>query len=126
MKKIIATEKAPAAIGPYSQATQAGNMVFVSGQLPVDPQTGAFPGDDIQLQAKQSLQNLQVVLDKVEIGLENVLKTTVFLTDIQDFQAFNEVYADFFHKDCPARSCIQVAALPKGARLEIEAIAVRG
>lgn len=122
-KEIVATEKAPKAIGPYSQGTKSGGFVFVSGQLPVDPATGEFPAAGIKEQAVQSLKNVKAVLEASGSSLENVLKTTVFLQDIKDFTAFNEVYAEFFKTDCPARSCIQIAALPKGALVEVEAIA---
>ncbi len=123
-KEIIATENAPKAIGPYSQGTKSGGFVFVSGQLPVNPTTGEFPLGGIEEQAQQSLKNVKAVLEAGGSCLENVLKTTVFLQDIKDFAAFNAVYAEFFKIDCPARSCIQIAALPKNALVEVEAIAV--
>jgi 2-iminobutanoate/2-iminopropanoate deaminase len=122
-KEIIATENAPKAIGPYSQGTKSGGLIFVSGQLPVNAATGEFPVGGIEEQAKQSLKNVKAVLEAGGSCLENVLKTTVFLQDIKDFAAFNAVYAEFFKTDCPARSCIQIAALPKGALVEVEAIA---
>ena len=122
-KEMIATEKAPKAIGPYSQGIKSGGFAFVSGQLPVDPVTGEFPAGGIKEQARQSLQNVKSVLEAAGSSLDNVLKTTVFLKDISDFAAFNAIYTEFFKTDCPARSCIQIAALPKGALIEVEAIA---
>ena len=127
MSKVIHTEKAPAAIGPYSQAVAAsGEFIFVSGQLPIDPETGKFAGDDIAAQTEQSLKNIRSILQAAGADLENVVKTTVLLENISDFAAMNEVYAQFFTKDCPARAAFEVAALPKGALVEIEAIAVKG
>ncbi|MCQ2405593.1 MAG: RidA family protein [Oscillospiraceae bacterium] len=123
MKKIIATEKAPGAIGPYSQGIAANGFVFVSGQIPIDPATGAFAGEDIKAQTKQSIMNVKAVLEEAGLGLENVCKTTVFLKNMGDFAAMNEVYAEYFCGDCPARAAVEVAALPKGALVEIEAIA---
>lgn len=125
MKNIIATEKAPGAIGPYSQAVEAGNMIFASGQLPIDPATGEFAGETIEEQTKQSLTNLKNILESAGYSLDGVVKTTVFLSDIAEFAAMNGVYAQFFQTDCPARSAFQVANLPKGAKVEIEAIAVK-
>ena len=125
MKNIISTDKAPAAIGPYSQATEANGFVFVSGQLPIDPATGAFPGDDIAAQTRQSLTNVGEILKEAGLGFADVVKATVFLADIADFAAMNEVYGEFFKAPCPARAAFQVAALPKNARVEIEAVAVR-
>ena len=125
MKEIFYTEKAPKAIGPYSQGVGAsGKLLFVSGQIPVNPETGIFAGDDIKSQTYQSLLNLKAVLETAGGSLENVVKTTVFLQDMGDFAAMNEVYGTFFQKDCPARSAVAVAALPRDARVEIEAIAV--
>ena len=121
----IATNKAPAAIGPYSQAVQAGNTVYVSGQIPIDPGTGAFPSDDIREQTAVSLNNIKAILNEAGLDLSNVVKTTVLLSDINDFTAMNEVYATFFAEPFPARAAFQAANLPKGARVEIEAIAVR-
>jgi len=123
--KVIRTEKAPAAIGPYSQALDAGDTVFVSGQIPVDPATGEMAAD-VRAQAAQSLTNLKNILAEAGLGMSDVIKTTVFLSDLGDFAAVNEVYASFFSEPYPARSCVQVAAIPKGAKLEIECIAVRG
>lgn len=123
MKTIISTPAAPGAIGPYSQAAAAAGLVFVSGQLPLDPETGAFAPGGVREQAAQSLKNLCAILAAAGCGTEDVVKTTVFLHDIADFAAVNEVYAAFFPERCPARSAVQVAALPKGALVEIEAIA---
>lgn len=124
--KSIQTEKAPAAIGPYSQAIDSGaGLVFVSGQLPVDPATGAFPEGGVQAQTRQSLTNAKSILEAAGLGLQNVVKTTVFLADMADFAAMNEVYAQFFSAPFPARSAVAVKTLPKGALLEIECIAVR-
>jgi 2-iminobutanoate/2-iminopropanoate deaminase len=122
MKKVISTSKAPAAIGPYSQAIEVGNLVFVSGQIPVDPATGKVE-DDVKAQARQSLTNLSNILDEAGLSMENIAKTTVFLADIADFVAVNEVYATFFSGAFPARSAVAVKDLPKGVKLEIEAIA---
>ena len=124
MNQAIHTDNAPAAIGPYSQAVKAGNTIYVSGQLPVDPATGEFAGDDIAAQTKQSLTNIKNILEKAGAGMENVVKTTVLLSDINDFVAMNEVYATFFKEPFPARAAFQVAAIPKGAKVEIEAVAV--
>ena len=123
MKKVLATTKAPAAIGPYSQAIRADKFVFVSGQLPIDPATGEFAGDDIAAQTRQSLTNIQNILASEGLTMANVVKTTVLLKNISDFGAMNEVYATFFENDCPARAAFEVAALPKAALGEIEAIA---
>lgn len=125
-KEIVSTKKAPAAIGPYSQGTVAKGFVFVSGQIPVNPETGAMP-EGIEAQARQSMQNLKSVLEASGTPMENVLKTTCFLADIKDFAAFNAVYAEFFPAgEAPARSAVQVAAIPKGALCEVECIALRG
>ena len=124
MKKALATTQAPAAIGPYSQAIRADKFVFVSGQLPIDPATGEFAGDDIAAQAKQSLTNIQNILASDGLTMATVVKTTVLLKNIGDFGAMNEVYATFFEGDCPARAAFEVAALPKGALVEIEALRV--
>ena len=125
MKNIIATEKAPAAIGPYSQAVEAAGLVFISGQLPIDPATGAFAGDTIEAQTRQSLENIRSILEKAGLGMDSVVKTTVLLSSIGDFAAMNGVYAEYFKADCPARAAFEVAALPKAALVEIEAIAAR-
>ena len=122
----VHTEKAPAAIGPYSQAIDSGaGLVFVSGQLPIDPSTGAFPQGGVAEQTRQSLTNAKAILSAAGLGLENVVKTTVFLADMGDFAAMNEVYAQFFSAPYPARSAVAVKTLPKGALVEIECIAVR-
>jgi 2-iminobutanoate/2-iminopropanoate deaminase len=123
--KPIRTDKAPAAIGPYSQAIANGSLIFTSGQIPIDPATGELCNRDIATAARQVLRNLQGVLVAGGADLRTVIKTTVFLRDIRDFQAFNAVYAEFFKEPFPARSCVQVAALPKDALVEIEAVAVR-
>lgn len=124
MIKRISTDKAPAAIGPYSQALDTGNMLFISGQIPIDPQTGNM-ADTVEEQAKQVLTNVQNILAEAGLTMANVVKTTVFLSDLGDFAKVNEVYASFFAEPYPARSCVQVAAIPKGAKVEIETIAVR-
>jgi len=121
--KQINTEKAPAAIGPYSQAIEANNMVFVSGQLPIDPSTGNFVEGGAPEQARQSLTNAKAILNEAGLDLNNVIKTTVLLADIADFAAVNEVYASFFSAPFPARSAFAVKDLPKGALVEIELIA---
>ena len=123
MRTIIATEKAPAAIGPYSQANKFGNLVITSGQLPIDMATGAFP-EGIEAQTKASLENVKTILENAGSSMDKVLKTTVFLKDINDFAAMNGVYATFFSEGSyPSRSAIDVARLPKDALVEIEAIA---
>ena len=124
MKKVLATTNAPAAIGPYSQAIRADKFVFVSGQLPIDPATGEFAGEDIAAQTRQSLTNISNILASEGLSMENVVKTTVLLKNIGDFGAMNEVYATFFQADCPARAAFEVSALPKNALVEIEAIAL--
>ena len=121
----ISTTAAPAAIGPYSQAIEANGTVYVSGQLPIDPATGEFAPGGIQAQARQSLTNMKNILAEAGLTMQNVAKVTVLLADIADFAAVNEVYAEFFSAPFPARSAFQVAALPKGAGVEIEAIAVK-
>lgn len=123
MKKIIATEAAPGAIGPYSQAVRAGDMIFVSGQLPIDPATGAFAGDDIASQTRQSLNNIRQILMSEGASMEDVVRTGVFLKDMNQFGDMNQVYGTFFEKDCPARAAVEVARLPKDALVEIEAVA---
>ena len=123
--KSITTEKAPAAVGPYSQAVVAGNLVFVSGQIPVDPATGNIP-EDIVDQARQALTNLGEVLRASGSGLDKAVKVTVFITDISAFRKVNEVYAEFFKEPCPSRSCVEVSKLPKGVKIEIDAIGIIG
>jgi 2-iminobutanoate/2-iminopropanoate deaminase len=124
MKKIISTNEAPAAVGPYSQAVRAGLMVFCAGQIPLDPKSGQIESQDVGEQAKRVLENIGAVLQAAQLSFSHVVKTTVFLTDLADFQTVNEIYARFFRDNPPARSTIQVSALPKGARVEIEAIAI--
>jgi 2-iminobutanoate/2-iminopropanoate deaminase len=124
MKKAISTSNAPAAIGPYSQAIQAGNIVYVSGQIPIDPATGSFVEGGIKEQTRQSLTNVNAILEEAGLTLANVVKTTVFLADIADFADMNSVYAEFFSEPYPARSAVAVKSLPKGALVEIEVVAV--
>lgn len=125
MNKQISTDKAPAAIGPYSQAIEAGGMVFASGQLPIDPATGAFFEGGVKEQTRQSLTNAQNILREAGIDLSHVVKTTVFLSDMANFGAMNEVYAEFFTQPFPARSAVAVKTLPKDALVEVECIAVK-
>lgn len=122
--KTISTEKAPAAIGPYSQAIEANGFVYASGQLPIDPATGEFP-EGIKAQTRQSLTNAKAILEAAGLSMKNVVKTTVLLADIADFGAMNEVYAEFFSEPFPARSAFAVKSVPKGALVEIECIAAR-
>ena len=123
--KAISTEKAPAAIGPYSQAIESNGMVFVSGQLPIDPETGLFASSDIMGQTRQSLTNMRNILESEGLYLSNVVQTTVFLSDMNNFAAMNEVYSSFFSSPFPARSAVAVKTLPKDALVEIECIAAR-
>ncbi|HWP51630.1 MAG TPA: RidA family protein [Clostridia bacterium] len=124
MKQVISTEKAPAAIGPYSQGISANGLIITSGQLPIDPATGAMP-EGIEAQTRQSLTNCRHVLVTAGVTMDNVIKTTVFLSDMNNFAAMNGVYATFFDGVCPARSAVEVARLPKDALVEIECIAVK-
>ena len=124
MKKILSTNEAPAAVGPYSQAVRAGSMVFCAGQIPLDPKSGQIVSQDVAEQTRRVLDNLTAVLKSERLTLSDVVKTTVFVTDLADFQMINEIYAKYFSTQPPARSTVQVAALPKAARVEIEAIAV--
>ena len=124
MKEIVSTENAPGAIGPYSQAIRANGMVFCSGQIPIDTSTGEFVSDDVAEQTEQVLKNLGAVLEAAGTGLENIVKTTVFLADMNDFAAMNEVYAGYFSDNKPARATVQAAGLPKNARVEIDCIAL--
>lgn len=124
MKEIIATDRAPRAIGPYSQAVRVGNLVFASGQIPIDPATGEFVAGGIAEQTEQVLRNLSAVLEAASSGLNQIVKTTVFLADMNDFTAMNEVYGRFFGESPPARATVQAARLPRDAKVEIEAIAV--
>lgn len=121
-RKIISTDKAPSAIGPYSQGIATGGFAYTSGQLPIDPATGEMP-DTIEAQAEQSLKNVAAILEAAGTSLANAVKLTVFLKDMNDFAAVNEVYARFFQGDFPARSAVEVARLPKDAKIEIEAVA---
>jgi len=122
--KLIATEKAPAAIGPYSQGVHAGNMIFTSGQLPINPETGELIKGDIQQATRYSLDNVKAILSASGATLEDVVKVTVFVTDINNFSLINEVYAEYFTNHKPARSLVEVSNLPKGGEIEIEAIAI--
>lgn len=124
MNQALHTEKAPAAIGPYSQGVRSGNTIYVSGQLPINPETGEFAGDDIRTQTRQSLTNIREILAAAGADMSTIVKTTVLLQDIADFAAMNEVYAEFFSEPYPARAAFQAAAIPKGAKVEIEAVAV--
>jgi len=125
VSKVISTDKAPAAIGPYSQARDLGSMILTSGQIPLDPATGVFP-EGIEAQTRQSLRNIRAILEAAGTDMDHVVKTTVFLSDMNDFAAMNKVYAEFFTEGSyPARSAVEVARLPKDALIEIEAIAVR-
>lgn len=123
-KEVIKTAKAPGAIGPYSQGIKAGNLIFTSGQIPINPATGELVNDDIKKAAVQVFENLKAILEEAGSSLDNAVKTVVYLKDINDFGAVNEVYASYFTGDYPARSCFQVAKLPKDALLEIEVIAL--
>ncbi len=123
MKELIKTDNAPAAIGPYSQAAKVGNLLFVSGQLPLDPKTMEFVGDDIASQTEQSLKNLIAIVEAAGSNVEKIVKVNIFLADIKDFAAMNEVYAKFFTTNPPARAAVEVANLPKYAKVEIEAVA---
>ena len=121
----IATTQAPSAIGPYSQAIQVGNFVYASGQIPIDPATGAIVDGDIKAQTRQSLNNVKAILAEAGLSMRNVVKTTVFMADMNDFADMNSVYAEFFTEPYPARSAVAVKALPKGAQVEIEVIAAK-
>lgn len=126
MKKIISTEKAPAAIGPYSQAIEVNNMVFTSGVIPIIPETGELVSGGIEEQADQAIGNLAALLAEAGVDMDNVIKTTVFIKDMNDFTKVNEVYAKYFTSQFPARSCVEVARLPKDVLIEIEAIGMKG
>ena len=126
MKKIISTDKAPAAIGPYSQAIEVNNMVFTSGVIPINPATGELVTGTIEEQAEQAIGNLAALLKESGVAMENVVKTTVFIKDMNDFAKINEVYAKYFTSQFPARSCVEVARLPKDVLIEIEAIGIKG
>ena len=124
VKEIVATERAPRAIGPYSQAVRAGNLLFASGQIPIDPATGEFVAGGVAEQTDQVMRNLSAVFEAAGASLKQVVKTTVFLADMNDFTAMNEVYGRFFGENPPARATVQAARLPRDAQVEIEAIAV--
>ncbi len=123
-KRTFSTENAPAAIGPYSQAVRAGNLLFISGQLPADPTTGVFSGESVAEQTRQSIKNISAILNAAGLTLHDVVKTTVFLKDMNTFVEMNSVYGEFFATEPPARACVEVARLPKDALVEIEAVAV--
>jgi 2-iminobutanoate/2-iminopropanoate deaminase len=124
MKKIISTSEAPAAIGPYSQAVRVGSTIYCAGQIPLDPKSGQIISKDISEQTRRVLDNIDAVLKAEGLSFQNIVKTTIFLTDLGDFQTVNEIYASYFKQAPPARSTVQVPALPKGAQIEIEVIAV--
>ena len=124
--KVINTKNAPAAIGPYSQAIEVNGFVYTSGQLPINPETGEFAGSDIKSQTEQSLKNVKAILEEAGLTMQNVVKTTVFLADMADFAAMNEVYSSYFSEPYPARSAVAVKTLPKGALVEIECVACKG
>ncbi|HIY52348.1 MAG TPA: RidA family protein [Candidatus Agathobaculum merdavium] len=126
VKEILHTDLAPAAVGPYSQAVAANNMIFTSGQIPINPKTGKIEATTIEEQTEQVMQNLHCVLAEGGVAFDRVIKTTCFLADMNDFAAFNSVYGKYFPEGAPARSCVQVAALPMGAKVEVEVIAVQG
>ena len=123
-KQIINTKNAPAAIGPYSQAVKVGNLLFTSGQIPLDPNTGEMVIDDIKKATERSLENVKAILEEAGTNLSKVIKTTVFIKDMNDFAAVNEVYGKYFSENQPARSCVEVARLPKDCKVEIEVIAL--
>lgn len=123
MKTVIFTDKAPAAIGPYSQAIKAGGMIFISGQIPVNPATNEIPAD-VEAQTRQVLENLTAILKSQGLGMDAVVKTSVFIKDMNDFGKINTIYGEYFKNDPPARACVEVARLPKDVLVEIEAIAV--
>ncbi|MBR3866889.1 MAG: RidA family protein [Butyricicoccus sp.] len=125
MKQIIHTELAPKAVGPYSQAVMTKDMIYTSGQIPIDPAQGKIVAETIEAQTEQVMKNLKAVLATAGVGMDRIVKTTCYLADIADFAAFNGVYAQYFPENPPARSCFQVAALPMGAKVEVEVIAVR-
>jgi len=124
--EFVRTDKAPKAVGPYSQAVVSGNFVFVSGQIPLDPETGKMVEGDIEEKTKRVLENVSAVLESVGLSLKNVVKVTVFITDLSNFEKVNKVYSEFFDDHKPARSFVEVSALPKGAEIEIEVIAEKG
>ena len=123
IKRTIQTEEAPAAIGPYSQAIRIGDFLYTSGQIALDPESGMFLSGEIEEETEQTLKNISAILQAGGVNFENVIKTTVYLSDLNDFTRMNQVYEKYFSKNKPARACVQVAALPKGAKIEIDAIA---
>ena len=123
-RSTVSTDQAPGAIGPYSQAVKTDSLVFVSGQLPLNPKTGELVTGDIAAETRQSMDNLKAILEAAGSGMDRVLKTTVFIADMNDFPAINAVYADYFQGDPPARACVEVSRLPKDARVEVEAVAL--
>lgn len=125
MKKIIQTNNAPQAIGPYSQAVLVNNVLYVSGQIPVVPATGAIVSDQIEDQARQVMENVKVVIEAAGLTLQDVVKTSVFIKNMDDFSIINAIYSEYFKTDCPARACVEVARLPKDVLIEMEAIAVK-
>lgn len=124
IRKIVESKEAPAVIGPYSQAVKVGELVFTSGQIPLDPKTGELVHGGIEEQVRQAIENLKIVLEAAGAGLETAVKTTLFVVRMEDFPKINKVYAELFHDAHPARSCVAVSALPKGAQVEVEAIAM--
>ena len=124
VKEVITSKTAPKAVGPYSQAVKAGNFLFLSGQLPLDPQTGNIIGDDIETQTRQSIENIRSVLSAIGVSLADVIKTTVLLKDIGHFSQMNQIYQEYFNTDAPARSCFEVSRLHKDSLVEIESIAI--
>lgn len=125
MKKIITSSKAPAPVGPYSQAVEVNNVLYCSGQIPLNPENGELVMDSIEAQTQQVMENISAVLAAAGLSFEHVFKAAIFITDMNDFSRINEVYAKYFKEEPPARSCVQVAALPKGVNVEIEVIAFR-
>jgi 2-iminobutanoate/2-iminopropanoate deaminase len=126
MRETVRTEKAPAAVGPYSQAVKAGQTVWVSGQIPLDPETGGLVAGDVESQARQVMRNLGAILEAAGSGFDRVVKATVYLTDLGDFDVVNRVYAEFMPSPPPARVCVEVSRLPRGARVEVDAVALTG
>ena len=124
-KKVIISSKSPAAVGPYSQAIETNNLIFISGQLSLDPNDGQIVGGDIQTQTKQVMDNIAALLKDIGLSLENIIKTTIYMTNMDDFIDMNKVYGSYFPNDAPARSCVEVSRLPKGVLIEMEAIASR-
>lgn len=125
MKQVIQTSNAPQAIGPYSQAIMAGDTLYVSGQIPVVPATGAIVSDHVEEQARQVMENVKAVVEAAGLTLDNVVKTSVFIKNMDDFTKINAVYSEYFKENCPARACVEVARLPKDVQIEMEAIAVK-